>query len=144
MNISYLVKKLTRVLISSKIDKNVQYGRFLMQFIQLHSFYFISNGPTSLFILSVAYKPLLIKQNECTTTSWDKLRENKVNYCAHDCISSVPNIWKAINPGTFIIAEIQNAICHPDIVFSPLISLPVAKMKKKNDFLSTIQYFLYL
>ena len=31
----------------------------------VHSFCFISNGPTSLFIRSVDYKPLLIKQNEC-------------------------------------------------------------------------------
>ena len=33
----------------------------------IHSFFFISIGPTSLFILSVAYKPLLIKQNEYNT-----------------------------------------------------------------------------
>ena len=58
--------------------------------------------------------------------------KTKVNHCAHDCISSVPKIWKAINPGTLIIAEIQNASCHPDPVFSPLISLPVAKMKKTH------------
>ena len=30
----------------------------------IHSFCFISNDPSSLFILCVAYKPLLIKQNE--------------------------------------------------------------------------------
>ena len=35
----------------------------------VHSFCFISNGPTSLFILSVAYKPLLIKQNECSSSN---------------------------------------------------------------------------
>ena len=31
---------------------------------KLHSSCFISNDPTSLFILSVSYKPLLVKQNE--------------------------------------------------------------------------------
>ena len=31
----------------------------------IHSFCFISNGPT-IFIICVAYKPLLIKQNECS------------------------------------------------------------------------------
>ena len=32
----------------------------------IHLFCFISNGSTSLFISAVAYKPLLIKHNECT------------------------------------------------------------------------------
>ena len=32
----------------------------------IHSFCFISNGSTSLFITYVAYKPLLIKHNKCT------------------------------------------------------------------------------
>ena len=50
------------------------------------------------------------------------------NHCAHDCISSVPKIWNAINPGRFTIAEIQNASCHLDIVLFPLINLPVAKI----------------
>ena len=33
-------------------------------YFDINSFCFISNGPTSLFILCVAYKPLLIKQND--------------------------------------------------------------------------------
>ena len=31
----------------------------------LHSFFFTCNGPNGLFNLSVAYKPLLVKQNGC-------------------------------------------------------------------------------
>ena len=45
-------------------DKSFHWKLALLA-VGLHSFCFISNGPTSLFILSVAYKPLLIKQNEC-------------------------------------------------------------------------------
>ena len=33
--------------------------------LKIQSFCFISNSPTTLFLLSVAYKPMIIKENEC-------------------------------------------------------------------------------
>ena len=46
---------------SGKSGKKRHYTTYL-----IHLFCFISNGSTSLFISAVAYKPLLIKHNECT------------------------------------------------------------------------------
>jgi hypothetical protein len=64
-NLSLLSQKLTIINLSKKLyNLSKKLSTCSLKISLIHLFCFISNDPTSLFILSVAYKPLLIKQNE--------------------------------------------------------------------------------